>query len=175
MIRCVLLKIKNRKLFFSYALPCAQTFVKRGKLSQEELDEIIKNFSEGKLPKKGFENTFLVANNMLKIIAMKLGKEEIDSQVLRQYYLVDHDKVVDKRYEEVRDFDPMACKIRIGKVLELQKDKAKVETEFGIKEYKTNFIKNIKIGDKVIVHYDFIVEKFTEKIKKDLRKMKPIL
>ncbi|MEM2175158.1 MAG: hypothetical protein QXI58_06020 [Candidatus Micrarchaeia archaeon] len=169
------MRIKNRRLFFCYALPCAQTFVKRGLIKQEELEKILKDFSSGKLPKKGFENVFQVANNMLKIVAMKMGKSEIDAQVLRQYYLVEHDKVVDKRYEEKGDFDPISCKVRIGKVLSIENNKAKIETEFGIKEYKTDFVKNLKVGDEVIVHYDFVVERFTEKIKKDLIKMKPIL
>ncbi|MEM5803509.1 MAG: hypothetical protein QW350_02095 [Candidatus Aenigmatarchaeota archaeon] len=169
------MQIKNRKLFFCYALPCAQTFVKRGKISQEDLDKIIKNFSRGKMPKKGFESIFLVANNMLKIIAMKMGKDKIDMKVIRQYYLVDHDKVVDKRYEEVGDFDPIACKIRVGEVLSIKDNKAIIKTEFGIKEYKTDFVKKLRVGDRVIVHYDFIVEKFTKKIEKDLKEMKPIL
>ncbi|MFH7904347.1 MAG: hypothetical protein QXQ58_01365 [Candidatus Aenigmatarchaeota archaeon] len=169
------MQIKNRKLFFCYALPCAQTFVKRGKISQEDLDRIIKNFSRGKMPKKGFESIFLVANNMLKIIAMKMGKDKIDMKVIRQYYLVDHDKVVDKRYEEVGDFDPIACKIRVGEVLSIKDNKAIIKTEFGIKEYKTDFVKKLRVGDRVIVHYDFIVEKFTKKIEKDLKEMKPIL
>jgi len=156
-------------------LPCAYTFVKRGKLKKEELDKIIENFSRGNLPKKGFEEIFAVANAMLKIIAKKMGKEAIDAQVLRQYYLVDHDKVVDQRFEEVGDFDPIACKIRIGEVLAVSGSKAKVKTEFGLKEYRTYFVKDVKVGDKVIVHYDFIVEKFSEKIKKDLMKMKPVL
>ncbi|MEM5801620.1 MAG: hypothetical protein QXE34_03125 [Candidatus Aenigmatarchaeota archaeon] len=156
-------------------MPCAQTFVKRGKISQEDLDKIIKNFSRGKMPKKGFESIFLVANNMLKIIAMKMGKDKIDMKVIRQYYLVDHDKVVDKRYEEVGDFDPIACKIRVGEVLSIKDNKAIIKTEFGIKEYKTDFVKKLRVGDRVIVHYDFIVEKFTKKIEKDLKEMKPIL
>jgi hydrogenase maturation factor len=169
------MQIKNKRLFFCYALPCAQTFVKRNQLKQEELDKIIEDFSKGKLPKDGFEDTFKVAMSMLKILALKLGKSDIDEQVMRQYYLVEHDKVVDQRYEEVGDFDPFACKIRIGEVLTIKGNKATVKTEFGMKDYRIDFVKNLKIGDQVIVHYDFIVEKLTEDIKKDLLKMKPIL
>jgi len=169
------MQIKNKRLFFCYALPCAQTFVKRKLLKQEVLDKIIENFSKGKLPEDGFENTFKVAMTMLKLLALKLGKDEIDDNVIRQYYLLEHDKVVDQRYEEVRDFDPIACKIRVGEVLGISDNKAKVKTEFGLKEYRTDFVKNLKIGDQVIVHYDFIVEKFTEEIQKGLLIMKKIL
>ncbi len=156
------MRIKNRRLFFCYALPCAQTLVSRGQLKQEELDKIIEDFSNGKLPKKGFENNFKVAMAMLKILAQKLGKKEIDDEVIRQYYLVEHDRVVDQRYEEVGDFDPIACKIRVGEVLAIDGKKAKVKTEFGIKDYRTDFVKRLKVGDKVVVHYNFIVEKFIE-------------
>lgn len=169
------MRIKNRRLFFCYALPCAQTFVKRNQLKQEELDKIIQDFSKGKLPKKGFENIFKVAMSMLQLLAMKLGKNVIDEKVMRQYYLLEHDKVVERRYEELGDFDPIACKVRIGEVLALDDEKAKVKTEFGIKEYRTDFVEGLKVGDRVIVHYDFVVEKFTEDIEKDLLKMKPIL
>ncbi|MBU5688054.1 MAG: hypothetical protein KQA41_01015 [Candidatus Aenigmarchaeota archaeon] len=65
--------------------------------------------------------------------------------------------------------------MRVGEVLSIKDNKAIIKTEFGIKEYKTDFVKKLRVGDRVIVHYDFIVEKFTKKIEKDLKEMKPIL
>lgn len=169
------MEIKNRELFFRYALPCAQTFVKRGKITQRFLDDIISKFSMGKELPKGFENTFVVAVSMLKIIAKKMGKEEIDDEVIRQYYLVDHDKVVDKRYEEMRDFNPMMCRVRIGKVIKVDGKIAKVKTEIGEYEYRTDFVKDLKEGDIVTVHYDFISEKISEDLLKNILNKKPIL
>lgn len=169
------MEIKNRELFFRYALPCAQTFVKRCKITQRFLDDIISKFSMGKELPKGFENTFVVAVSMLKIIAKKMGKEDIDEEVIRQYYLVDHDKVVDKRYEEMRDFDPVMCRVRIGKVIKVDGKIAKVKTEIGEHEYRTDFVKDLKEGDTVTVHYDFISEKISEDLLKNILNKKPIL
>lgn len=168
------MKIKDKRLYFCYALPCAQTFVKRGKLKQQDLDKTIKDFSEGKNI-DGFEKHFLVANRMLEIIASKMGKNEIDEQVIHQYYLIDHDKIVDARFEEMKDFNPIQCKIKIGKVLSVSQGKARVKTPFGISEYRTDFVNNIKPGDTVSVHYDFISEKIDKTNLKNILKSKPIL
>ncbi|MFN6992442.1 MAG: HypC/HybG/HupF family hydrogenase formation chaperone [Fervidobacterium sp.] len=123
----------------------------------------------------GFENTFIVAVSMLKIIAKKMNKEEIDDDVIRQYYIVDHSKVVDKRYEEMGDFDPLMCRVKVGKIISIDGKMAKVKTEIGEHEYRTDFVNDLRKGDTVIVHYDFICEKMSDEDLKNILNRKPIL
>ena len=150
---------EDRLLFLKYALPCAGTLVKRGKVTQEYVDSLIKLVSEGRVPEENAEAMFKVANAMCEHIAARMGKSSIDAEVIRDYFLMEHSKVVDERYELMRDFDPSACKTYSGKVLGVGEGTALVETSRGRKEYKTVFEKGVREGDVVAVHFDFIVEK----------------
>ena len=150
--------IKDRLLFLKYSLPCAKTLVKRGKISQKEVDDAIKLVGAGKLPRKGFEEVFEVANKECAEAARKMGKRQIDSEVIRNYFLREHDRVVERRFRLMHDFDPKECKIYVGKVLEVKGSLAVVKTPLGVKEYKTILNPEIKENDTVVVHYEYVVE-----------------
>ncbi|MGD0728766.1 MAG: hypothetical protein ABR981_01685 [Candidatus Micrarchaeaceae archaeon] len=156
------MKIEDRKLFLKYALPCASTFVTRGTLTQEHLNDLIRTVSDDNLPNENVEEMFKVANAMCKIIAMRMNKSSIDSEVIRQYFLLEHSKVVDDRYELMRDFNPIDCKTYAGIVTKTENGHAIVKTSRGEREYKTLFAKNAREKDMVVVHFDFIVELITE-------------
>jgi hypothetical protein len=153
------MKVKDRILFLKYALPCAGTLVKRGKVSQEHIDKIIEQISNNQVPKEEVEKKFKVAFAMCSNLAKEMKKDSINEEVIRRYFISEHDKTVDERFKLMGDFDPVACKTRIGKVLEVDKEFAVVETSLGKKKYKTVFTKDIKKEDNVIVHFDFVVEK----------------
>ncbi len=144
---------EDRLLFMRYALPCAGTLVKRGNINQEEVDrliEIVKNKDE--IP-TGAENVFKVAMTACKLIAKDSGRE-IDSEIIRDYFINRHDEIIDKRFEEKKDFDPEACRVRKGVVSKASRGFATV----GTKVYRTDFC-NIRKGDTVVTHWDFVVEK----------------
>jgi hypothetical protein len=156
------MQVEDRLLFLKYALPCAGTLVKRGAISQERVDNMVKMVSDGKLPEEGAEGVFKVAFAMCSIIAMRMGKKSIDADVIRQYFLMEHSKVVEDRFEYMRDFNPVACKTYAGKVVEAGKDSAVVRTALGEKEYRTVFARDVKKGDEVAVHYNFIIERIPD-------------
>jgi len=168
------MQIKNRNLFFRYALPCADTLVKRGKITKSDLDEFLIRVSKNEDLPEGTEKVFTVAMVMCKLIAKKMKKKEIDDDVIRQYFLIDHDKIVRERYNLMKDFDPIACKTKIGTVVKIDGDKILVKTDFGENFYKS-FIKNLKEGDEVVVHHNFIVDKLSANAKKNIFNRKPIL
>ena len=153
------MRIDDRLLFLRYALPCAGTLVKRGTVTQEHVDNLIKLVSEDRLPEEGAESIFKVANAMCTVIALRMGKKTIDAEVIRQYFLLEHSKVVDDRFELMGDFNPVDCKTYAGKVISRGVGSAVVETVLGRKVYKTNFADNAKPSDDVVVHYDYVVEK----------------
>jgi hydrogenase expression/formation protein HypC len=103
---------------------------------------------------------------MCNSIAKKMKKSAIDKEVIRRYFLVEHARIVDLRHKVKKDFDPILCKTYIGKVIEVEKNNAKVETAIGKLKCRTDFVPDIKIGDRVVVHYNFIVEKTNEDIEK---------
>jgi hypothetical protein len=162
--------VQDRLLFLRYALPCAGTLVKRGNVSQAYLDSTIRLVSEGKVPNERAEAIFKVANAMCGMLAEREGKTTIDSDVIREYFLVEHSRVVDDRFELMGDFDPVSCKTYVGVVRSVDGPSATVETVLGKNAYKTLFVEDTKKGDKVIVHYDFIIEKASPDVLKWLKK-----
>ena len=153
------MKITNRLLFFRYALPCAGTLVRRGKVSQERVDELIGEVSRNKIPEQHSEDMFKVANAMCSVIAMRAEKRAVDSKVIRDYFLLEHEKVVQDRFEQMRDFNPTECRTYLGEVTKIGSGFASIRTRLGVRKYRTDFARNLKVKDKVIVHWDFIVER----------------
>lgn len=153
------MKINDRLLFLRYALPCASTLVRRGNVTQEYIDRLTSLVSQGKVPKEDAESMFKVANAMCESVAERMGKSAIDADVIRQYFLLEHSKVVDDRYRLMGDFNPIDCKTYAGRVLKVNDGNALVETRLGKKLYSTVFAKEVKEGEEVAVHFSFIVEK----------------
>ncbi len=152
------MEVSDIQLFMKYALPCAETLVQRGSVDQKTVDNLINIVKEsGKIP-KGSEKIFRVALAMCTVIARRTGKENIDSDVIRQYFLMEHDKAVDERYSLMGDFDPEECRICTGIVESIKDDDAIVDTKAGKKRCR-NDIAKAAVNDHVIVHRGFIVEK----------------
>jgi hydrogenase expression/formation protein HypC len=163
---------ESRLLFLKYALPCADTLVERGFVTQKSIRELIKNISLNKEIKEHPEKIFRTANFMCGKIARRIGKKCIDKNIIRRYFLFEHDKVVDSKYKLFKDFNSMQCRIFSGKIIKVKNKEALVQTIIGSKEYKIDFIPNLKIGDYVVVHRNFIVEKINESVFKKLWKFK---
>lgn len=159
------MEIKDKRLFLKYALPCATTLVKRGWIKQEDMDRMLDMLVNNKEINVDLKKIFVVASSICSLIAMKAEKKEIDSGVIRDYFWNEHDYMVDKRYEEMKDFDPEECRVYSGKVLKVG-EKAEVMTPKGTASYRKDLAPEIKEGDYVVMHYDFIVEKITKETAK---------
>ena len=163
------MEIEDRALFLKYALPCAGTLVKRGVVSQAHVDHLVALVSEGHVPVEKEEEMFKVANAMCKHIAERMGKPKIDSEVIREYFLLEHSKVVDERYELMRDFNPVDCRTYAGVVLKIEEGHATVRTNLGERVYRTTFARDLKENDKVAVHFDFVIEKISNQTAKKMQ------
>jgi hypothetical protein len=141
-----------------YALPCSCTLVQRGNVAQEDVDEVLAAVKAGKAP-RGAENMFKVAMAACTLIAKDKKKSRIDRDVIHHYYRFAHDDVIDKRYEEMGDFDASSCRIRAGVVEEVGNGFAVVSNSSGRRKYKTDFVAGLKKDDVVTTHWNFVVEK----------------
>lgn len=164
--------IVDRLLFLKYALPCAGTLVKRGGVSQDYVDRLILQVSRGSEPDRGAERMFVVANVMCTRIAKEMHKKSVDSEVIRNYFLFNHSKVVDDRFDLMKDFNPVDCKTYAGKVIDVHDGYATVETVLGRKKYNTIFEKGVKKNDDVVVHFDFIIEKILPETAEKMNEMR---
>jgi hypothetical protein len=146
---------KSRILFLRYALPCAATLVKRGNVKAGLIRKAITDVSLGKPIEGHPEKIFKTAISMCNRIARRKARNFIDQDVIRTYFLFEHDKAIDRRYKLYKDFDPQGCRTYPGLVI----GAGAVRTILGKKKYRTNFTPNIKKGDKVVIHRNFTVER----------------
>jgi hydrogenase maturation factor len=68
----------------------------------------------------------------------------------------------------------MQCRLYSGKILSLKNRGATVQTIIGKRKYKTDLSKTFRIGDFVVVHRNFIIEKINKSLAKKLWKLKEI-
>jgi hydrogenase maturation factor len=163
---------KSRLLFMKYAIPCANTLVKRGTISQEYVDMLMDAVKNGRQLPKDAEKVFKVAFSACTLIAMDNNTEAIDEDVIRDYFLFKHDDVIDRRYEEMGDFDPDACRTRSGVVESVEDGIAVVANSAGRRSYLTDFVPDLKKGDIVVTHWNFIIEKIDKEITEKMKSAK---
>jgi len=153
-----ILPIKNKELFLRYAIPCGEVLVKRGELREDllkKLNDSVRNRQEIEIP---IERVFKVAAGMCSILAKQMGKNEIDSEVIRRYFLIEHEKAIRWRKQIKPDLKIKECLVYPGKVLRIDPDSVLVKTKLGEKLLR-NFEEGLKAKDWVSVHYDYISEK----------------
>jgi hypothetical protein len=150
---------EDRILFMKYALPCAGTLVRRGIVDRDRIERLVDLVKENREIPSGEEKIFKVAFAACSLMAMDEKRGFIDSSVVRRYFLSGHDDVIERRYEEMGDFDPEECRVRTGTVVDVEDNFAVVKNSSGTRKYRIDFAQSIKKGDEVITHWDFVVEK----------------
>ena|GEM_PF-4379414 len=139
--------VKDKLLFLKYAWPCGSVSVRRGDITEEYYQDLKQRILKNEnLFQEDCEH-FKVAMAMCTIAAKHLGKEEIDSGVIRHYYSKMHDSAIEERYALMGDFDKEACKVRFL-------------TYESSQNHKLDFCPGTKPGDNVAVHYNYIVDNF---------------
>jgi hypothetical protein len=165
------LPIKDKELFLRYAIPCGEVLVNRGEIKEELLNHLnysVKNKEEIQTP---IENVFKVATRMCTILAKRMGKKEIDSEVIRRYFLIEHEKAIKWRKKVRPDLKVEECLVYPGRVLRIDPDRILVKTKEGEKLFRKDFAEGLRKKDWVSVHYDYISEKIkTNHVNKMLRK-----
>jgi hypothetical protein len=153
------LPIKDRELFLRYAIPCGEFLVKRGELKGEVLDslnEAVRNGSGTAIP---IEKVFNVAARMCTIIAKQMGKHEIDAEVIRRYFLVEHENAIKWRQQVRPELKLEDCLVHPGRVLKINEGNILVRTPLGDRLFRNDFAHGLAAKDWVSVHYDYISEK----------------
>lgn len=145
------MRIKNKELFFAYALPCIKNLVKKGHISKEKAKKLISDYEKVKRLPEGTEKIFEVALFYLNKIAKIMNKKVIDDEVIRKYFQEYHNRLIKSKNLDT-------CKIKFGEVVKLQKKYVLVKTGRKIRIYKS-FLKDLKKGDKVVLHWDYIVDR----------------
>ncbi|MFC2143375.1 HypC/HybG/HupF family hydrogenase formation chaperone [Candidatus Aenigmatarchaeota archaeon] len=159
---------EDRRYFMKYAVPCAQTLVDRCVINKEKLDEMFDMMkNELEIPDNE-EDKFKVAMAHCSLVAMRAGKKEIDKESMQQYFFFEHDDTIDKRHEEMGDFDSEFCRTFPAIVKKINVPTATVDVMGKERNVKADFVSDVIVGDKVVIHRDFITEKIDEDLYKRL-------
>ncbi|MEM5812995.1 MAG: hypothetical protein QXU71_01375 [Candidatus Aenigmatarchaeota archaeon] len=147
----------DKYLFLRYALPCAKEMIKRKEVSKEYIEKIKYCIKNKEKIKEDYLKTFPIAYSFCKEIGKKIKRNAMDEEVIRRYFWFEHDKVVDILGSKIE------CKIFPGKVEKIKGKKATLITPIGEKICSLDLAKDIKEGDFVTLHYNYVVEKISKK------------
>jgi len=105
-------------------------------------DKVLSDIKNGKA-EKGLEEKFTTALVGCSFLSKEKGK--IDKATVDEWFLKKHNKI-------------SSCKAYEGTVIGLNGEGATVQTPQGQKIYKTKLKPNLKVGDSVKVHGDYVIE-----------------
>lgn len=154
--------------FIKYAYPCAHILCTvRGDVSEEEFKEMEDAAIHNKAMDRDYlERVFFRAFDRIKKIAEERGKDKWDLEVIKEYFVGRHNSVLmDSDYPE--SFREM-CRTYKAEVVSEEDGEIVVKylSEDGKekkRKVKKDYFPELKIGDKVIIHWQYAVER----IKKD--------
>ena len=152
--------MKPEILFLKYAFPCSFVLLSRGEITEEEHKLIYKSAKEGKmhLPKERIEKIFWRAIEHVKNMS--------DLSSVQEYWQFNHNKKIKaEKFKSIPKDLIKECFVIPCEIVSVSNSHAVVKSEFldKIVRVKKDFV-NIRIGDKVTKHYDYLCEKIPENL-----------
>ena len=157
-------RMKAEIFFLKYAFPCSFILRQRGEISEVQLKELEKAAMSNKaLPKEVLERIYFRAFEKIKPIAQEMKKGRWDLKVLKEYFLVRHNHVIEQgmyAYAKAPETLKELCKVQRGRVTDIKKDALIVEYGRGKRRPVLKaMVPDAKVGDRVMIHYGYAVEK----------------
>ncbi|HLC98975.1 MAG TPA: hypothetical protein VJC00_03145 [Candidatus Nanoarchaeia archaeon] len=149
--------------FFRYAWPCTEMLLIRKKISEVRYKELKFSAESNITPsRKILEDTYKTAISQLK----KISSDYWHIPVIRKYFLEEHNRFIDSGEPEIAKCTPAQrelCKVYTGVVGEVKKagDYDVVIVRYGKSERRCINLYGLELkkGDAVTVHYNFVIEK----------------
>jgi len=155
--------ISPEKYFLMYAYPCIRNLQHQHKLSEEDA-EILEKLLFGKktLKRDYLESCFPNAFKRIRIVAAQMNKDYWDIEVLRKYWLEEHNKFIeagDGDYATATPSFKELCKVHKAEVIGKKDNILSVKYDGIIRKVFATLVPDVKKGDKVSVHLAFAIEK----------------
>jgi len=151
------------RYFFMYAFPCAHLKLERGDINEEEYKNLEKMFLNNDSPtREVLERIFSPAFFWIKQIAKRENKDIWDFDVIKKYWETEHNEIIDKGKGVYAKFPKSLkdlCKIQNAEVIDKHGNFLKVKYNQSERGVFDSILSNIKIGDKVRIHYAYAVER----------------
>lgn len=149
--------------FMRYAFPCAFIKLQQGKMSELVYKKMHKA-ALGKIQpdREMVEKYFILASGHIKSIARDKGVADWSTEAVREYFWKCHDDVIEAGegyYANAPEFLCELCRVRKGKIVKLEGNGAVVKFAGGKRSVLTELVPDLTIGDKVMIHYGYVVEK----------------
>jgi hydrogenase maturation factor len=156
--------MKPEIFFLKYAFPCSFVLVLRKEIAKKEHKLLYESTKEEKL--------YLSKDRIEKIFwrPMKFLGSISDMRMIQKYWRFDHNIYLKKN--KIKDFEDVLiehCLAMPCEVVSVKKNEAVVKSPFLKNEVslKTDFV-NVKPGNKVTKHYDYICEKISERMYQEM-------
>ena len=163
--------MKPEILFLKYAYPCSFVLLSRKEITSGEHDLLYRSTRQEKLylPKDKIEKIFWRAIKFVKSIS--------NLETVREYWWFEHNRYLKlKKFKQIEDKLTEECMVIPCEILSVSRNEATVKSPFLNRtvKIKTDFV-DVKSGDKITKHYDYICEKIPEglyfKIEESLKKI----
>ena len=153
--------------FLRYAMPCAFIIRDMGEITDAELKELEDAAEANKpLPREKLEKIFFRAFEKIGRFCKTIGKDKWDRETIERYFKEYHNKEIDRHegyYATCGEMNRNLSKVRVGKIIKVEKDRYIVEYENdGKHETRAVFSKLVprcEVGEKVYIHFFFATEK----------------
>jgi len=164
---CPDMLIKARLLFLRYAFPCAGITLARGKISQQQYNNLEKAVLTGHPPSiVNLTRIFGPAWRRINRLANLIEKSPLDPETIRTYFLKFHNQDIkqnDGSYAMAPEFLKKLCRVEKAKIIQVSSDFYLVKIRNKKRAVSKAICPRAKVGDIVAVHYGYAVEKFKKK------------
>jgi hypothetical protein len=150
--------------FLKYAFPCAGVLRDKGDISEERYLELESAFRMKRgLERSLLEETFPAAFRRIRNLAQKMGKEPFDIEVIEEYWLRDHNKIIDEgegNYSKFPNWFKDYCKVHEAEVIgKLKAGFVRVRYNGVERNVQGELISDLGVGDVVRIHHAYAVER----------------
>lgn len=156
-------EISPERYFLKYAYPCVNNLQHENKISKKDASNLEKLLFENKnITRDYLETCFPSAFRRIKEVAKGMNKDCWDMEVLRKYWLSEHNKFIDLGDGDYAKATPTfreLCKVHKAKVIDKKEKVLTVNYDNTIRKVFATLIPDVHIGDKVSVHLAYAIEK----------------
>ena len=159
-------QIKNdspENCFLKYAFPCANTLLCNNQITKKEFKELQKDVLEGKtVHRERLLKLFPAAFRRISEVADKINKCVWDSEVIRHYFIDEHNEYIDRGEGNYKNFPKTFrnfCKVYKAEIVKKEGRFLSVKYNSMKREVLADLVPEAEKGDVVTIHQGYAVEK----------------
>ena len=151
------------RYFLKYAYPCSFVLVEQARISEQKRKELEKELLGNKpIDRNELEKIFPAAFKRIRQLAEEMKKDAWNLDVIKEYFFGEkHNDFIDQQDGMYSEFSPTIrelCKIHKAEVIEKRDNILTVKYNGIARNVFATLTPQVKVGDKVTVHWAFAIE-----------------